>query len=686
MLSRRLVGVVAGVLIAVGAAAWIIGCSASIGTGPGGGISVSLTIGGTTITLNLGQGGFFAVQPNTMVRNVVDLQPFQSPPADTPATGAVRLRSSSVTVLPSGASSKWAVTAQLAISGTARLRAAIDTAGAASPCDTGIDLGTFDIVVENGVVTTVGPGLAMSLSAVDYFRRNDLSLCLEVTADFDATLQIEGLDVTFGPSQSGAEDGLRATFERRNLDAQNIHILPPGETFSDDNRITPNVPKNAIIDGLDINGLVTFRAGRNEELLDSVICPPVRYSAYVAIVEWNGSDLRCYEPEPGPITEACCLPPLPGYESYDQTYAQSISCVDIGSLDSFRTREDCRFFGGMPQGVGTTCASVTCNEPFSACCIGESCAELSFEDCTDLGGIFQGTGIHCDSVSCAPAPPPDPGPGPGPDTDEACCLPDGSCDEGDVVACQFAQGTPQGPGSRCATTSCPQVPGACCATDETCSEVTEDQCRTAGGAFQGGGTLCANADCDLGACCWGNEQCTQTSEDICAGLDGGRFQGNDTSCDTNPCAEGACCYNNQCTMTTAEICAELPGQFLGDDTDCDPDPCADFVVWYTGNVCCWGAPLLYISDRNGFEASESTCSYPGGGLDCNNPLVKVELQGGFATVEAAEAWLCPQFVSFSYHYWCNAHYQMDGKNWQPGVCDLSGLPETTTPPDVNGCQ
>jgi hypothetical protein len=143
-------------------------------------------------------------------------------------------------------------------------------------------------------------------------------------------------------------------------------------------------------------------------------------------------------------------------------------------------------------------------------------------------------------------------------------------------------------------------------------------------------------------------------------------------------------------VTAGDCAANSGGSYAGDGSDCavvDCAPPAEYVAWYTGNVCCWGAPLLYIGDRNGFEASESTCSYPGGGLDCNNPLVKVELRGGFATVEAAEAWLCPQFVSFSYHYWCDAHYQMDGKNWRPAVgCDLSGLPETSTPPDVNGCQ
>ena len=80
---------------------------------------------------------------------------------------------------------------------------------------------------------------------------------------------------------------------------------------------------------------------------------------------------------------------------------------------------------------------------------------------------------------------------------------------------------------------------------------------------------------------------------------------------------------------------------------------------------------------------------PGGGIDPSVALVKVELRGGFASTEEARAWVCPQFVSSSYHFWCLRHYQAMGMNWQPSGglgCGLSNLPEATTVPDTNGCQ
>ncbi|MBN1511573.1 MAG: hypothetical protein JXB13_06120 [Phycisphaerae bacterium] len=690
--TSRVIGLMLCVTILVGgSAAWLSGCSVSVGPAAGGGgLAVSFSIGGKSFMFTLGTAGYFPLQPNAVVRNVADVQPFAQAPSDTPATGAVRLRGSSITILPPGGSAKSMEAAQAAISGTARLRVAIDAPGALSPCDSGVDLGEFEIVVANGVVTSVGPGLALHLAAVDYFNRNDLAMCLEMTADFEAGLQIEGIDVTFGPSQSGAGDGLRATFDRRNLESPPIHLLAPGEDFGAENQIGIGVPRTLLIDDLSINGLVTFRAGRDGQVLDSVTCPPVRYSGYYAIVEWDGTDLRCYEPvfTPEP-KEACCLPPLQGYELYDETYAEALMCQTLGSRRTFSTREDCRFFGGVPQGEGTTCATVTCDEPFYACCIGDMCSEMLFEDCRKYGGTYQGTGSHCEFLTCGsgsdgdePQPPPAM-------SEEACCFDTGECVDGDPEICSLTGGTPQGAGTVCATTDCPQPRGACCDKNEKCNEMTEQQCIDSRGAFLGAGTDCATADCDLGACCWGDGQCTDTTVDLCEELTNSRFLGGSSSCDTNPCAEGACCWSGGCTLTSSADCADLDGTYQGDGTSCEPDPCVEYVVWYTGNVCCWGAPRLYISTRTEFNQSASTCNFPGGGIDCSVPLVRVELKGGFKDYAAAQAWLCPQFESRIYHYWCGAHYQMDGKNWSTAPCDnLGDLPELEESQriDSNLCQ
>lgn len=110
-------------------------------------------------------------------------------------------------------------------------------------------------------------------------------------------------------------------------------------------------------------------------------------------------------------------------------------------------------------------------------------------------------------------------------------------------------------------------------------------------------------------------------------------------------------------------------------------------MWYTSNVCCWGAPLVYISTRSGFEAETPKSSYPGGGLDSSIPVTKVEMQGGFATSEDAVSWLCPQFQSRFNHYWCGSGFvQMNGANWRTSLCDTSDLPVIDDTPDTDLCE
>ncbi len=200
---------------------------------------------------------------------------------------------------------------------------------------------------------------------------------------------------------------------------------------------------------------------------------------------------------------------------------------------------------------------------------------------------------------------------------------------------------------------------------------------------------------ETGGCCAGGI-CSLLSATGCAIIEG-TFQGAGSTCTPDPCATtvptGACCSQGACTMRTSSECAAISGAtYAGDGADCAVTDCPapiEYVVWYTGNVCCWGAPHLLLTTRESFERPESASSYPGGGIDPSVALVKVELQGGFATTEEARAWVCPQFVSSSYHYWCLRHYQAMGMNWQPSGslgCDLSNLPEATTVPDTIGCQ
>ncbi len=230
-----------------------------------------------------------------------------------------------------------------------------------------------------------------------------MSLGLETEADFGATIRIQGLDVVFGLS-GALSKGIKTTgtFELRNTDTSNVHIALPGESFGDGNRRVGGSSRTVVIDDFFFGKLVTFRAGRNDQVLASVTGPPVLNDIW-ATVAGDGSQLRCslQRATEGP-PEACCIPPAVGYEDYPgETSSQH--CIDIGTRPILlERREDCEGLEGVPQGPNTTCANRVCNEPFQACCRGpqSGCIELLCDRGVAYNDHPQGAGVHCDARPC----------------------------------------------------------------------------------------------------------------------------------------------------------------------------------------------------------------------------------------------------------------------------------------------
>lgn len=100
---------------------------------------------------------------------------------------------------------------------------------------------------------------------------------------------------------------------------------------------------------------------------------------------------RCWEDDDTP-PEACCFETTGACEDYHPAR--------------------CSFFGGVPQGAGTSCATVTCfnqSAATGACCLGGMCYETGIGpdgndypqgftsgDCAALGGNYGGAGSTCD--------------------------------------------------------------------------------------------------------------------------------------------------------------------------------------------------------------------------------------------------------------------------------------------------
>ena len=129
---------------------------------------------------------------------------------------------------------------------------------------------------------------------------------------------------------------------------------------------------------------------------------------------------------------------------------------------------------------------------------------------------------------------------------------------------------------------------------------------------------------------------------------------------------------------TASIDVTVTVTSTGPDPDKAPER-EDWVVWHTANVACWGAPLIYVTHRTGFDRESLRSSFPGGGIDPKIRVEKTEMQSGFETEDDAIAWLCPQVQGYRSHYWCGRHYVIGGSPYRFGttVCDLSGVPDIT---------
>lgn len=108
---------------------------------------------------------------------------------------------------------------------------------------------------------------------------------------------------------------------------------------------------------------------------------PVPNADFVAVAAGYNSSLGLKTPPPPPLTGACCV---------------SAGCI------SGSTEVQCLGAGGIYQGDGTTCATVSCPEPpvTGACCVGDGCLVETESNYTAVGGTYQGDNSSCEKVTC----------------------------------------------------------------------------------------------------------------------------------------------------------------------------------------------------------------------------------------------------------------------------------------------
>ena len=266
----------------------VVSCQVAVTPTPGGGGSITATLAGLSFTFSFGPAGVIDVRANETVTQAGALRLFDEDPVGTPPSGTMTLLGTDVGVarLLTG---KDAVRAQGAIlNGTATVRFYIAAGSSAALCDTATFLAEYELIMTAGAVSVVDEVYELSQAALAQIVENDVTICIEVTADFDG--QITFIDFSFSFGGGTTDTG---AFTMVNSDTMNIHILLPGEDFDLSNRITPGNTRQATVTGLAAGDAVVVRAGRNGQVLDSTTCPAVVGVNYTAYVEWDGWVVTC---------------------------------------------------------------------------------------------------------------------------------------------------------------------------------------------------------------------------------------------------------------------------------------------------------------------------------------------------------------------------------------------------------
>lgn len=633
-----------GTFLALGAvlsplSLWIASCSVNVGLGPGA-VQVGVGILGKTFTLTLGDVGAIAFEANIGVTIPTAFTLFDRNPPEPAASGRMILPTSSVGV-GQRLSGKIAAQAQsLPLNGSATLTFTIATGHSATLCDSAILLSEYDIALTAGSVAVLDETYELSREALEIIATNDVTICIAVSADFDGELTLDDFMLTFDdPAKPHAGDD-------------------DPDTGDDDP--TANQAQLALIPIANRNGRAV-RTSVNRTIAG------INYGV-VGVLEDATAAVTVPTTSPNTLT----LDPAElGLAAVSELHmgVHSSFVPDVAEGVTIATFVAEYFQGGPPTAVdfvlGSNTAewSYTRNEhaAFGGVPHGQPSVLYSFKTTVDSSAEYTGF-VYSFSLPVDPF-----------RTLSRLTLTINSPEE--FPPARITTGGLSLWAAQAITAitlegwqlpvSEPVVEEACCTDSGACQNRLPGPCQDEGGIAQGPGTDCEQ---DVITC--------PTDDDP------------DPPPPPDDDPTGACCFvDGDCEDQTEESCLFVLGDYQGDGTSCDTVTCTaqiEYVVWYTGNVCCWGAPLLYITDRVTFNQPRLRSSFPGGGISPTEPAIKVEMQGGFASREDAQAWVCPRFTSSSFHFWCGRHYQMDGVNWQPGGlgCDFSSLPDNPDPPGL----
>ncbi|MCP4249576.1 MAG: VWA domain-containing protein [bacterium] len=185
-------------------------CSVSSGVGPEGGFLV-FEVGGRVFTFTFGNVGPIAVEAGRTTQVATDRGPiFESTPTDRPPKATTSLPSSEVGVFGRRTGKAIVRSQALPLSGTATVTLLIAPGSSDDPCADGITLAEYDIVLTTGIASVVDEIAELSEAALAIVLTNDITICIQIEADFDGEFEIGTIEISFGtdedPTPPGTEE------------------------------------------------------------------------------------------------------------------------------------------------------------------------------------------------------------------------------------------------------------------------------------------------------------------------------------------------------------------------------------------------------------------------------------------------------------------------------------------------
>jgi len=210
------------------------------GPGGGGGGWIAFEVGGETWFLSfegLRRIPVQAAKQATLATNRRRI--FDATPTDRPSGSVARLPSSNVAVF-TRATAKEIVRGQaLPLTGTAHVSFLIAPGDSADPCADGILLAEYDIAFNTGVAAILEEAYTLSERALAIVLANDICICIQINADFDADFAFTDLELIFGTETAPPD-----------VPTEDYQDAPAGTTIQvpiDSVGGTPDIPGVAVV-------------------------------------------------------------------------------------------------------------------------------------------------------------------------------------------------------------------------------------------------------------------------------------------------------------------------------------------------------------------------------------------------------------------------------------------------------